>query len=208
MPLFDRPAAALGSYALAALLATAEFVVLWQAIHPRVSETYRAYYIDRTTTCLPQPVTGEYEVGTEIDFRSGGPNTRELRPCGWEGPAGDGMHAVGETSRLRFAVHERQDLRLMLEMTAVQLPGPPRQRIRVLVNDVPVGEAQLAPGETNRFTFPLPASAIGELEAADIRLDFPDAITPGPGDSNTRKRSVKLVSASLGPAWTGAAEGP
>ncbi|PXA98852.1 hypothetical protein DMC47_06575, partial [Nostoc sp. 3335mG] len=119
----DRSPLALGLYALAALLALFELAVLWQALHPDVSDEYRAYYIDQTTTCLPQPVTGEYTLGTVLNFRSGGDNTRELRPCGWDGPAGDGMHSIGETSRLRFAVPSRQALRLSLELTGVTLPG-------------------------------------------------------------------------------------
>ena len=112
--LSDRSTPALALYALAAAIALVEVAILWQALHPNVPDDFRAYYIDRTITCLPQPVTGDYVLGTEIDFRSGGPNTRELRPCGWDGPAGDGMHAIGTESRLRFAVSEPQDLTLML----------------------------------------------------------------------------------------------
>jgi hypothetical protein len=200
LPLFDHRATAIGAYVLAALFAAFELAVLWQALHPQVSEPYRAYYLDKTTTCLPQPVTGEYDLGTEINFRSGGPNTRELRPCGWEGPAGDGMHAVGETARLRFAVHAAQDLELILEMTAVTIPGPPEQQVVVSVNGAVVGEARLAPGQTNRFTFPVPASVFADAAFADVQLDFPAAILARPGDSNTRKRSIKLVAAALRPA--------
>ena len=199
MPWSNRRPAALGAYALAALFALFELVVLWQALHPQVPDIYRAYYIDRTSTCLPQPVTGEYQLGSEIDFRSGGPNTRELRPCGWEGPAGDGMHAVGEAAHLRFAIGPAQDLSLTLEMTGVNLPGPLAQHVRVLVNEMEVGVAELAPGQTQRFAFPIPASIIAETGFADITLAFPDAILPGAGDSNTRKRSIKLVAAAIAP---------
>ena len=87
MRLSDRSPLALGAYALAALLALTELAVLWQALHPAVSADYRAYYIDRTTTCLPQPVTGDYVLGKELNFRAEGDETRELRPCGWTGPA-------------------------------------------------------------------------------------------------------------------------
>lgn len=195
---FDRSPAGLALYALAALLAIAEIVVLWQALHPRVSDAYRAYYIDRTTTCLPQPVTGAYTLGTEIDFTSKGEDTRELRPCGWEGPAGDGMHAVGESSRLRFAVSEQRDLVLMLELSGVTLDGATEQNVDVSVGDSVVGRAVLKPGQTRRFSFPVPAAAIVDGHA-DIELAYPDAISPRPGTANAYWRSIKLGAAALLP---------
>lgn len=195
---FDRSPAGLALYALAALLAIAEIVVLWQAMHPRVPDAYRAYYIDRTTTCLPQPVTGAYTLGTEVDFTSEGEDTRELRPCGWEGPAGDGMHAVGESSRLRFAVSEQRDLVLMLELSGVTLDGATEQHVDVSVGDRVVGRAVLEPGQTRRFSFPVPTAAIVDGHA-DIELAYPDAISPRPGTANAYWRSIKLSAAALIP---------
>lgn len=200
MRLSDRSPLAFGAYALAALLALFELAVLWLALNPDVPDEYQAYFIDRTTTCLPQEVTGEYELGTEIDFRSGGPDTRELRPCGWDGPAGDGMHSIGETSRLRFAVSEPQPLELMLELTGVTLPGPPTQTVVVSVNGMKVGEAEVTPDKTERFTFPVPEEAVEGSGFAEIVLDYPDAIMPGRRVANTYWRSVKLTAAALNPA--------
>ena len=194
----DRPWGPL-MYGLAATLALAEIVILWQAIHPQVSPEFRAYYIDRSTTCLPLPGTGAYTLGTEIDFRSGGSETRQLLSCGWDGPAGDGMHALGETSMLHFATGPAQDLTLMLELTGVTLPGPPQQTVDVSVNGTPIGTLELAPGETKRVHFPVPATALGEHDFADIRLDFPDAISPREGIANNYKRSIKLVAVRLAP---------
>ena len=193
----DRPWA-IPLYALAGVLALGELAVVWLMLHPNVPPDYRAYYIDRTTTCLPQPVTAAYTLGTSVDFRSGGPDTRELRPCGWEGPAGDGMHALGESAQLAFTV-PAQNLTLTLELTGVTLPGPRQQRVMVSANGTSLGRAMVTPGKTGRFTFPLPASAITNGRA-DITLDLPDAVTTSPGQSNVRKRSIKLVMASLTPA--------
>ncbi len=195
----DNKPLAIGAYTLAAVLALAEIVILWQAVHPDVPADYRAYYIDRTTTCLPQPVTGEYEMGREIDFRSGGDPTRELRPCGWDGPAGDGMHSIGETARLRFAVSGKQPLTLMVELTGVTLPGPDRQRVIVLADGDEIADWLVTPGITERFEAAIPA-APAESGYLDIALEFPDAINPGKGTSNTHWRSVKLTAASLTPA--------
>ena len=198
--LSDRSPLTLGAYALAAVLALFELTILWQALNPNVSADYRAYYIDRTTTCLPQPVTGEYTLGTELDFRSEGDETRELRPCGWTGPAGDGTHSVGETSRLRFAVDANGPLTLMLELTGVTLPGPAQQRVLISANGQDIGEIAVTPDKTERFAISIPASALDDDGFVDIRLDYPDAISPGKRVSNTYWRSVKLTAASLSPA--------
>lgn len=192
----DRPWGTL-FYGMAALLAVAEMAILWQAIHPNVSPDFRAYYIDRSTTCLPLPGTGAYALGTEIDFRSGGSETRQLLSCGWDGPAGDGMHALGESSMFRLATGSVKDLVLMVELTGVTLPGPPQQIVVVSVNGVALSTVELAPGETKRVTFEVPARALADSEFADVRLDYPNAITPREGIANNYKRSIKLVAASL-----------
>lgn len=197
MRLSERHPLALGTYALAALLALFELAVLWQALHPNVSDDYRAYYIDRTATCLPQPVTGAYTLGTEIDFRSGGDETRELRPCGWSGPVGDGLHSVGETSRLRLAAGQPQPLTLMLELTG--MPGSVAQTVLVSVNEISIGTLAVPPEATGRFTLAIPAASIGEDGMANIRLDYPDAINPNGRTANTLWRAVKLTAASLSP---------
>ncbi|WP_449394149.1 hypothetical protein [Devosia riboflavina] len=199
----DRSPLALGAYALAAILALFELAILWQGLHPNVSDDYRAYYIDRTTTCLPQPVTGEYVLGTELNFRSEGDETRELRPCGWTGPAGDGTHSVGQLSRLRFAASDTGPLTLMLELTGVTLPGPAKQRVIVSANDQEIGEIAVTPDQTERFTISIPASALDGDGFVDIKLDYPDAISPGKRVSNTYWRSVKLTALSLSPAVPG-----
>ncbi|WP_353921017.1 hypothetical protein [Devosia sp.] len=203
MRLSDRSPLALGAYALAAILALFELAILWQGLHPNVSDDYRAYYIDRTTTCLPQPVTGKYVLGTELNFRSEGDETRELRPCGWTGPAGDGTHSVGQLSRLRFATSETRPLTLMLELTGVTLPGPAQQRVIVSANDQEIGEIAVTPDKTERFTISIPASALDGDGFVDIKLDYPDAISPGKRVSNTYWRSVKLTALSLSPAVPG-----
>lgn len=198
MRLFDRRSAAIGAYGLAALIAMLELIVLWQALHPRVSDNYRAYYIDRTTTCLPQQVTGAYALGTTLDFRSGGDETRELRPCGWSGPAGDGLHSVGQSSRLRFHVGAPRDLLLTLELTGTTLPGPPQQRVLVSAGGQALDQWLVTPDRTESFSLAVPAAAIDAAGYLDLLFDYPDAINPGRA-ANTYWRSVKLTQGSLRP---------
>jgi len=199
-PVRSRAPTSIALYALVALLAIAELVIFWLALHPDVPDDYRAYYLDRTTTCLPQPVTGEYTLGTPVDFRSGGPNTRELRPCGWEGPAGDGMHAVGETSRLRFNLGRSGAFVMTIGMTAVSLQGPPEQRVVISGNGTLLETLAVPGGQSRSFQVTIPDGVVGADGILDIALDFPEAILPGRGDANTRKRSIKLTDVQIIPA--------
>ncbi|HTM79169.1 MAG TPA: hypothetical protein VL133_16265, partial [Devosia sp.] len=47
--------------------------------------------------------------------------------------------------------------------------------------------------------FIIPAGLTSATGLLDIVLDFPDAVRARPGDSNTRKRSIKLTAATLTP---------
>ena len=188
------------TYAAVAALALLELVIAWQAIHPNVPEEYRAYYIDHTTTCMRQQRSGAYTMGTTIDFRPGGDETTELRPCGWEGPKGDGMHALGETARLRFAVGDTAPMTLTLQLTAIDVDGMADQRVVVSANGRPVGTTTIAPAQTVTVPFSIPAGLTAPTGLLDVVLDFPDAVSMRPGDSNTRKRSVKLTEATLAPS--------
>jgi hypothetical protein len=187
-------------YAAAAIVALFELGVTWAALHPDVPADYRAYYLDRSTTCLDEPVNGSYSFGTEIAFRSS-PDDRLIKPlrvCGWEGPVGDGLHAVGESARLRFAVpYNAADLTLMLEMVAVDFAGPEGQRVVVSVNGTKVGEVQAVARTPRRFDFTIPNAALTANHRLDVELSFPDAILVDPQDSNTRKRSIKLLAGKV-----------
>lgn len=196
--LSERHPLTMGAYALAALLAFFELAVLWQALHPNVSDDYRAYYIDRSTTCLPQPVTGEYALGSWIDFRE--TSAREIRPCGWDGPGGDGLHSIGETSRLRFQVGEKQNLTLAMEMVGVTVPGAVPQHVEISANDTLLDTVEIQPGQASRFSVEIPADAVGDDGFLNIRFDYPDAITLRQGMSNTMWRSIKLTILALAPA--------
>jgi len=187
-------------YAAAGLVALFELGVTWLALHPDVPPDYRAYYLDRSTTCLDEPVNGSYSFGTEITFRSS-PDDRLIAPvrvCGWEGPVGDGLHAVGESARLRFAVpYNATHLTLMLELVAVDMAGPQGQRVVVSVNGTRVGEVRAVPKTPRRFDFTIPDSLLTASHRLDVELSFPDAILMDPQDSNTRKRSIKLLAGKV-----------
>jgi hypothetical protein len=184
-------------YVAATLVVAFELFAGWQALHPEVPANYRAYYIDQMTTCLDQPVSGDYAFGSEISFRSGSEKlVKPLKVCGWEGPVGDGLHAVGESSRLRFALPASvYRLRLMLEMVAVDKAQASGQPVTVVANGISLGTVRVQAGTPQRFSFEVPDTAIGQ--ALDVELRFPEAIRMNPQDSSTRKRSIKLTAGSV-----------
>ena len=190
----------LGAYLLVGLVALFEFVVFWLMLHPDVPPDYRAYFIDKTTTCLNQPVSGTYSLGTVIPFTPEGREAAKLiRVCGWERPTGDGTHVVGTSARLRFAYSEPATaLTLKLTMVPVQKDGQPTtQRVEIVANGTLVETVTLDTLTPQDVSLPLPAPANGKLE---LELRFPDAVQMGPTDPDNRLRSIKLLSAALLPA--------
>jgi hypothetical protein len=194
----------IGLYGLVALVALFELVVVWLMLHPDVSTDFRAYYITRTTTCLDQPVPGTYVLGEAVDFLPTGlPAARANRVCGWEGPAGDGTHAIGTSSRLRFVYEGRPEaLGLRLRMVAARNERlPATQRVRVLFNGTEIGTVTVAAEPPQDFDLAVPAdlvrAAAGRVE---LELGYPDAASAGANDADVRWRSIKLLSAALNPA--------
>lgn len=190
----------LGAYLLIGLVALFELGVVWLMLHPNVPPDYRAYYIDKTTTCLNQPVSGQYALGAVIPFTPEGKDAAKLiRVCGLEGPTGDGNHAVGTSARLRFVYSETATaLTLQLAMVAIQKGGKVMpQRVEIVANGMPLATITLDQPTPQQFSLPLPAPADGRLE---LELRFPDAVQMGPTDPDNRLRSIKLLSAALLPA--------
>jgi len=187
-------------YGLAALVALFELGVTWVSLRPHVPADYRAYYLDQTTTCLNEPVSGAYSDGAELPTVSGYERlVATIRVCGFEGPVGDGLHLVGESGRLRFKMLGPQHhLRLMLQMVAVDFTAPKGQDIDVVVNGTPVGSAHVSTGTPQRFSFAIPDAVLSVDGLVDVELKAPDAVKVDPTDSNTRKRSIKLSAVRVG----------
>jgi hypothetical protein len=189
------------AYGVVALAIVFELIVVWWMLHPQVPDDYRAYYIDKSTTCLNQPVSGDYALGSLVSFRDDGAEpAKPLRVCGWSGPAGDGTHAMGQTSRLRFTLPAGTTgpLALDLELVAIEREGYPSQRVAISVNGVALETVTALAGQPLTVALQIPAAAIAaQPDRVELFLDFPDAIRMGPSDSNTRMRSIKLLAARL-----------
>lgn len=200
MPWYSVPPVRFALYGLAGLLAAVELVVFGLALSPDVDPIYRAYYIDKTTTCLDRRAAGDYAPATTVSFRpDGAAEAKAMRVCGWDGPAGDGTHSVGTTSRLRVRTPPAEGgLVLKLEMTAVLPPEQPQQRVRVSINGLPAGQATLVGSAPQMASFPVPAAASRD-DLLEIEFEYPDAFLPAPRISETRKRAIKLLSFALEP---------
>ncbi len=184
------------AYAGVAVLALGELAVFALALTPKVDAAYRAYYLDRTTTCLDRKVSGDYTLGTTVSFRSDGADAmKEIRVCGLDGPVDDGTHSVGTSSRLRIVATSAAPLTLRLTFDRAGAAAGTTQRVRVVADGATVGEIA-ADGDapvTAAFALP-PVLADG---AAEITLEYPDAVKPTPLTSETRLRAIRLLSFQL-----------
>lgn len=191
----------LAAYGLVALFGAFELYTLWLMVNPDVPPDYDAYYISKTTTCLNQPVSGAYAGGVVSFLPDGAEAAKPIKVCGWEGPAGDGTHAVGTSARLRFTLTEpvRTPV-LRVEAVAVEKAGQGMdQRVDVLLDGEPVGEILITAGGPKTFDVPLnlPVAGAGTY---DVTFEFPEAVKMGPTDPQTRWRSIKLSAAGIVPA--------
>ena len=194
-----RRAASFGGYALAAVLGAAEIIILALALNPNVNADYRAFYIDRTTTCLNRDATGSYTLGQTVSFRSDGARqAASIKVCGWSGSAGDGTHSLGETSRLRLKMPPLGlGLAATLQMAAVIRPPQITQRVVISVNGVQAHAVTLSGKQPRTVSFVIPPAALGKADTLEIAFDYLDGIPPTPAASNIYKRSIKLVSFRL-----------
>jgi hypothetical protein len=185
------------AYALAAVLAAAEIAILVLALNPKVGPDFRAFYIDRTTTCLNRETEASYLIGQTVSFRrDGGKAASNIKVCGWTGPAGDGTHSLGETSRLRVNVEHHGPLTATVEMSPVLRAPVTRQRIVISVNGDEVARIALTEPTPRKFMFAVPGGA----RTLEISFDYLDGIPPNRSASNIYKRAVKLISFKLAEA--------
>jgi hypothetical protein len=190
--------AKLALYVATLCLASFELTVLWFALHPSVPATYRAYYIDRTTTCLAQPVLGTYGGGV-VSFRDDGrEQAKPLKVCGWEGPAGDGTHAVGTSARLRFApISELDSAVLVLQLRAIDRDEVPGQTVGISVDGERLATVPVTSGNERTIEVPLGRGVEPGDPPLEVEFDLPNAVSMGPTDPSTRWRSIKLTAAGL-----------
>jgi len=107
---------------------------------------------------------------------------------------------VGQTSRLRFALAPDTSgpLTLALDLVAVEREGYPSQRVAISVNGTALQTVTAMAGVPLAVELVIPGDVVAaHPDSLELVLDYPDAIAMSPSDSNTRMRSIKLLSARL-----------
>jgi hypothetical protein len=199
MSRFQRPAWVRWlSYGFVVVLAVFELWVFWLMIHPDVSAEYHAYYIERSSTCLPQPVAGNYRLGERLLFTSQGDEaTKPVKACGWFGANGEGTPSKGTSSVLDFVIGP-QTAPLTLQFAAQAAPEVSAQRVKVFANDVALGQIELTVERT--LSLPVPLEALAGRARLRLRFEYPDAKNfdrSGLG-SPTQNRAIRLLWLQLG----------
>jgi hypothetical protein len=178
--------------------------VLGLALNPRVHPDYRAFYIARTTTCLNRDRVGSLSLGETISFRylaeqpERMKRAEDMKVCGWTGPVGDGIHSLGETSRLRVKVTGiTNGVLATLEMAPVLRQPEIAQRVVISANGIRLHTATLADDAPQEVSFVIPQAILATAELLDIAFDFPDSVRQTPVASNIYDRAIKLLSFRL-----------
>jgi hypothetical protein len=180
-------------------LGLAQLGLMAFAAVPDVGPQYRAYYIDRTTGCLPREVPGTYELDSTLLPVSKAPPQPfdDILVCGFEASEPGGTWMRGREAWFRFAIEgPRTDLQLKLRAIPLVDPRNPHQRLTVAANGQDIGEVLFDGPELRDLAFAIPASipltTRGTLEI-QLSMEFPTPLTP----QESRRYAMLLTSLQL-----------
>ena len=201
-----------------ALIAIFDAVVLYMVLFPRVEPDYRAYYIDRTSSCFPRVISGYYPLGEPISFVPGrsGYSRDTVRWCGFMPPSNTGIRSFGDYGIIRMNVPlPDDDLLLTFSSWANTDSKKPERDVDVVVNgenvDTLVFKSQYR--VNGRIVIPQRVAKLGGKDAhgndiLEIKFVVPRIGPPGtnsePVTLQLRLEALRVV--PLGNATTG--EGP
>ncbi len=193
------------SFALIVLMALGEAGLLAFAALADVSPQYRAYYIDRTTGCLPRQVSGEYVLGTRLLLAEDQPQRAfdNIAICGFAHSEPGGAWLRGPEARLRVALGPAPPADLVFEMEARGAIDRTwkRQQATVSVNGTVVGVFDYPDGEFRTLSVKVPGLLLEGGGMIDIDLTMTDtrpADTPK-AKSDSRRFSLFVKSVRLAP---------
>jgi len=183
-----------------ALIVLFDLVVLYMVLKPNVTNDYRAYYIDRSSSCFPRAdnvATGYYPLGQPISFvpdRSGF-LLDTVRWCGFMPPSNTGIRSFGDYGILRIRMPlPDDDFLLTFSSWANTDSSKPERDVQVLVNDERVGTLQFTSAKRidGRFLVPqIVARAGGKDENGNdiVTIKF---LVPRTGPPGTNSEPVTL----------------
>ncbi len=132
-------------------------------------------------------------------FQLGSPDLAKLA-SGWSTPEPWGTWSEGDSAELRLdLVPGDADLQFILTGSAFVSPGHPRQRVRVLLNDTPLGLITYSEGADNQARrIRVPHALAATVGAgARLRFEFPDATSPAALGQSIDARRLAFGIASL-----------
>ena len=201
-----------GLYVLVTAVLAFESAVFALIFFPRVSDAYRAYFVERSTDCYPLPISGRYHMGGTINFVAGGPSAQAtaVKVCGWTDPADTGTWSVGREARLRFRLgFVPADVLVGINMLPFVAGTLQEQRVVVVANGIEIESIRLGGSSTGLKVFRVPRRLIlDHWGYLDFGFRFPDAASPvALGINNDRRLlAIRLLSMRLWLARAGAAE--
>lgn len=168
----------------AALLALLYLGVLFMVLKPRVSDDYRAYYIDRTSSCFPRLITGYYPLGEPVSFVPGrsGYSRDTIRWCGFKPPSTTGIRSFGDYGilKLKFPVPD-DDLLLTFSSWTNTGADKPRREVKVLVNGEDVGTLVYTKRDRvdGKIVIPERLAKLSPPDGMEIKFEVPRIGPPG-----------------------------
>jgi hypothetical protein len=189
---FNRPAIALG---LCLLLFEAA-ITLVGAVHPRVDEYYRDYYITRSRTCWLQPAQiqhAETVLAAPVSRIAALDKTTAcfLLESGWSAREKMGVWSLGHRAVIELPAVPGK--KLILTVTGYARRN--NQMVTVYVNGEKTGSAFIPTGPQTTLAIRVPPSAAGKLVIA-FRIKHPGA----PNAIDSRDLGLALIAIRWLPA--------
>lgn len=177
-----------------AALALAELLLIGYAATPAVTDNYRAYYIDRSTTCLERPASGTYRFGKTLQLREGADAAfSKLVVCGFGYGQPDGAWLQGNVAKLEFSDPPAGPLVLEFNAAAVLNSNWPSQHLTIRANGEAVGSFDFAGPDNVVHRVAIPADIVTRNpERLELNLELADTRTDRSTPLTAQRRSLFL----------------
>ena len=182
-------------------------VVLYMVLNPRVADDYRAYYIDRSSSCFPRLISFYYPLGQPVTFveNRNGYRRDSIRWCGFMPMKNDGIKSFGDYGilKLKFPLPDEPLLLTFSSWTNTSADKPVRE-VKVVANGDTIGTIVFRDGKRVNGSMIIPeATARARTDGLEIRFEVPRIAPPGtnsePITLQLRLEAVRIVPLSKAP---------
>lgn len=191
-------AAGILCYAAAAALALFELAAFALALHPQVSDAYRAYFITRTIDCWPKSAAPfPYAFGNRLLLTSEA-QARAALPvlgCGWATPESWGTWTLGPKADLYLGVQPASTDMVLQAMVQPFVGRRAEQEVKVSIDGAPAATWIIPAGEAREMTAPIPQAVTRD---GVMRITFEIAHPSSPKELGTSTDTRQL---GMGLTW-------